>query len=216
MGIYVFNKELLKEVLLSNEYADFGKEIFPATIETRHVQMHLFDGYWEDIGTIKSFYDSNLALAKDNPEFRLTTPKAPIYTRARFLPPTQMSGAHVKGSLVANGCVIGEGAIIENSVIGLRTIIDANVTIKDSIIMGCDYYEREPGEIPMHIGEGSHIEGSIIDKNCRIGKNVTIINEAGREQTDLEHPVCVIRDGIPVVIKKSVLPDGWSLESEIP
>ncbi|MCL4137111.1 UNVERIFIED_CONTAM: hypothetical protein GTU68_010075, partial [Idotea baltica] len=138
MGIYVFNRDLLFEMLESSDYTDFGKEVFPATIASQHVQMHLFDGYWEDIGTIRSFYESNLALAKADSEFDLMTADAPIYTRARFLPPTQMSGAHVKDSLIANGCVIGEGAVIENSVIGLRTIIGPNVTIKDSIVMGCD------------------------------------------------------------------------------
>jgi len=222
MGIYVFNPKVLQDVLTSTEFADFGKEVFPATIETRHVQMHLFDGYWEDIGTIRSFYDANLALAQESPAFRFNTPEAPIYTRTRFLPPTQMSGAKVSRSLISNGCIIGSNAVIENSVIGLRTIIEPNVTIKDSIIMGCDFYQGKEeavpstnDQVPMRIGSGSFIQGSIIDKNCCIGKNVRITNERARDETDLEHPVCVIRDGIPVVVKGSVLPDGWSLDSEI-
>jgi glucose-1-phosphate adenylyltransferase len=217
MGIYVFNRDLLFEMLESSDYTDFGKEVFPATIASQHVQMHLFDGYWEDIGTIRSFYESNLALAAPDSEFDLMTADAPIYTRARFLPPTRMSGAHVKDSLIANGCVIGEGAVIENSVIGLRTIIAPNVTIKDSIVMGCDYYDGPESEISetMEIGEGTVIEGAIIDKNVAIGKNVRIINESKREDTDFENPTCVIRDGIPIVIKKAVLSDGWTLENEI-
>lgn len=220
MGIYVFNRQVLHEVLMANDNADFGKEVFPDTIRSRHVQVHMFDGYWEDIGTIRSFYEANLALAQETPEFCLTTPMAPIYTRARFLPPTKMTSATIKDSMISNGCEIGEGAVIENSVIGLRTIIEPGVTIKDSIIMGCDFYERDDeldteNQLPMRIGAGSKIHGAIIDKNCRLGKNVTIINESGREQTDLEHPTCVIRDGIPVIVKGSELPDGWTLESNI-
>ena len=220
MGIYVFNRKVLQDVLRSNEYADFGKEVFPETIRSRHVQVHMFDGYWEDIGTIRSFYDANLALAQNSPAFRLTTPNAPIYTRARFLPPTKISGATIRNSMISNGCEIGKNAVIENSVIGLRTIIDPGVTIKDSIVMGCDHYQIESGtppdtQVPMRIGEGCFIQGAIIDKNCKLGKNVRIVNESNRQETNLEHEVCVIRDGIPVIVKGSTLPDGWTLEAEI-
>jgi len=154
MGIYVFNRDLLFEMLSGSSYTDFGKEVFPATINSHHVNMHL---------------------------------------RARFLPPTRMEEAKVKDSLIANGCVIGKGAVIENSVIGLRTIIQPNVVIKNSIVMGCDFYDaREtPRNIAMEIGEGTVIENSIIDKNVSIGKNVRIVNSSNRDQTDLAHPVCV-------------------------
>jgi glucose-1-phosphate adenylyltransferase len=218
MGIYVFNRDLLFEMLSGSNYTDFGKEVFPATIDSHHVNMHLFDGYWEDIGTIKSFYDANLDLAQPNAEFDLMSSDAPIYTRARFLPPTRMENAQVNNSLISNGCVIGEGSVIENSVIGLRTIIGPNVTIKNSIVMGCDFYDsREtPRDVAMEIGEGTVIDGAIIDKNVSIGKNARIINSSKRIDTDLEHPKCVIRDGIPVVIKKTQLGDGWDLEKEIP
>ncbi len=224
MGIYVFNKKLLKEVLTETNFTDFGKEVFPETIQSQHVQMHLFDGYWEDIGTIRSFYEANLNMAKDQPEFDLVTPQAPIYTRARFLPPTQMSGATVSNSLIANGCRIGKGAVIENSVIGLRTIIGPNVNIKDSIIMGCDFYETDRArveigedgvEVPMGIGQGSIIQGAIVDKNVSIGSNVKIINGSNRETSPEDHSVCVIRDGIPVVIKNRTLPNGWNLDDEV-
>lgn len=217
MGIYVFNRDLLFEMLSGSTFTDFGKEVFPATISSHHVNMHLFDGYWEDIGTIRSFYDANLGLAAANPEFDLMNSEAPIYTRARFLPPTRMGSATVKDSLIANGCVIGEGAVIENSVIGLRTIIQPNVVIKDSIVMGCDFYDarKTPRDVAMEIGAGTHIEGAIIDKNVSIGKDVRIINTSKRDQTDLTHPVCVIRDGIPIVVKKAVLADGWDIEKEI-
>lgn len=218
MGIYVFNREVLFDVLSTTDYADFGKEVFPETIDSHRVQMHLFDGYWEDIGTIRSFYEANLSMASNDPEFDLFRPDAPIYTRARFLPPTRMAGATVTSSLISNGCFIGEGAVIENSVIGLRTIVSPNVTIRDSVLMGCDYYESDEtrdGSMSMEIGEGTVIQGAIIDKNVAIGKNCRISNESGREQTDLQHPQCVIRDGIPVVVKKAQLPDGWNLENEL-
>lgn len=220
MGIYVFNRKLLFELLNDTKYADFGKEVFPQSIKSHHVQMHLFDGYWEDIGTIRSFYDSNLALAADNPEFELMAEEAPIFTRARFLPPSRMSGANVKNSLISNGCRIGEGTVIENSVIGLRTVIGPNVTIKDSIVMGSDYYESKDGAskrnlAPLEIGEGTLIQGAIIDKNVCIGKNVRIVNDSNREQTSFEHPSCIIREGIPIVMKSAVVPDGWDLEKEV-
>ncbi|MEL7497176.1 MAG: glucose-1-phosphate adenylyltransferase [Planctomycetota bacterium] len=217
MGIYVFNRELLSDLLRDSTYTDFGKEVFPATIDSHQVQMHLFDGYWEDIGTIRSFYESNLALASENPEFELFAPNAPIYTRARFLPPTRMTGATVTNSLISNGSVIGEGAVIENSIIGLRAMIAPNVTIRNSIVMGCDFYDSrsEVREIALEIGEGTVIDGAIIDKNVSMGKGVRIVNESGRLETDLEDPTCVIRDGIPIVIKNATLHDGWNLESAI-
>ena len=220
MGIYVFGRELLSSLLTDTDYTDFGKEVFPATIESHHVQMHLFDGYWEDIGTIRSFYDANLSMASDHPEFEIMKPDLPIFTRARFLPPTRMNDATVKSSLIANGCFIDQSAVIENSVIGLRTMVGPNVTIRDSIIMGNDFYESEDDDKrlkaePMVIGEGSVIEGAIIDKNVCIGKNVRIVNQSKRDATDLQHDTCVIRDGIPIIVKNAVLPDGWDLEIEI-
>ena len=123
MGIYLFNRDLLIDVLEMTDYRDFGKEVFPASIRARHVQLHLFDGYWEDIGTIKSFYEANLRLASASPPFELAKPGAPVYSRARFLPPSRLDGAQIRGSLMADGCVIGEGSVIENSVIGLRCLI---------------------------------------------------------------------------------------------
>ncbi len=220
MGIYVFNRDLLREVLLNSDYADFGKEIFPETIKSHRVQMHLFDGYWEDIGTIRSFYHANLAMAADEPVFELAKADAPIYSRARFLAPTRISGGRVTRSLISHGCRIGDNVTIENSVIGLRTIIGRNVTIRDSIIMGNDFYEadsesRERRAVPMEIGEGAVIQGAIIDKNVSVGRNVTIINESARQNTSLNHPICSIREGISIVVKNSILPDGWNLENEV-
>ena len=220
MGIYVFNRDLLVDVLKNTSYQDFGKEIFPTLIKPKNVQVHLFDGYWEDIGTIRSFYESNLNLTTEDPEFELMKPGSPIYTRARFLPPTRMSGATVSDSLIANGCKIGTGAIIENSVIGLRTVIGPNVTIRNSIVMGNDFYDSkeraDERQSPLlEIGEGTVIEGAIIDKNVCIGKNAKIINQSQRDQTDLKHDTCVIRDGIPILIKKAVIPDNWNLEENL-
>ncbi len=212
MGIYVFRRDFLVDVLTKTSYQDFGKEVFPAAFRARHVQAHLYDGYWEDIGTIKAFFDANLSLAGDRPPFDFHVPSAPIYTRPRFLPPTSFAGATVKNSLVADGCQISEGAVVENCVIGLRCQIGENVSLTDSIVMGADYYEAAvPQDKPaVGIGAGSVVRGAIVDKNCRIGRSVRIYNEAGVELSD-EHPECLIRDGIPIVGKDAVLPDGWAL-----
>src|SRR4051812_13974786 len=212
MGIYVFNRETLVECLEKTDYLDFGKEIFPASVRAKRVMVHLFDGYWEDIGTIKAFYDANLSLASQTPPFDFHSPSAPIYSRPRFLPPTRVSDAIVKTSLVADGCQIGRGCTIENSVIGLRSIIGDNVTIRNTVIMGADYFDDgdrqalHQGQPALGIGSGSHIEGAILDKNCRIGKNVRIINEQ-RLETRGEDEACIIREAIPNVVKDGELPD---------
>ena len=218
MGIYLFNRDTLVEVLSKTDYHDFGKEVFPASVRAKKVFLHLFDGYWEDIGTIKAFYETNLSLASENPPFEFARPEAPIYTRPRFLPPTLLGGATIKGSLIADGCKIGRGAVIENSVIGLRSIIGENVTIRNTVTMGADIYERDAelkadraaGRPPIGIGNGSRIEGAILDKNCRIGQGVQIVNERKVETRGEDEP-CIIRDGIPIVVKEGVLPDGWKL-----
>jgi glucose-1-phosphate adenylyltransferase len=218
MGIYVFNRDTLLDVLDKTDYLDFGKEVFPASVRARKVMLHLFDGYWEDIGTVKAFYDANLSLAGPNPPFNMNVPDCPIYTRPRFLPCTQLDGASVSQSMIADGCHIGRGAVIENSVIGVRCIIGQNVTIKNTIIMGADFYDREGtradarrgGQPPLGIGDGSRIEGAILDKNCRIGRNVQIINTQKVENRG-ENEACIIRDGIAAVVKEGVLPDGFKL-----
>ena len=218
MGIYLFNRQALVDVLTKTDYEDFGKEVFPASIRSRRVQVHLFDGYWEDIGTIGSYYEANLNLAGDAPPFELAGEESPIYTRARYLPPTKITGATVSGSLVADGCRIGRGAVIENSVIGLRTIIGKNVFIRDSILLGADQYESggdahgEPAgdRPPLGVGKDTVIEGAIIDKNCRIGAGCHIAPNGNAPPGDrLED--CVVVDGIPVVVKDATLPDGWRL-----
>lgn len=219
MGLYIFNRDLLFDVLNKTTYEDFGKEVFPAAIRSRRVQVHLFDDYWEDIGTIRAFYEANLSLAKPNPPFDLVCPAAPVYSRARFLPPSLMSGVTIRDSLIADGCRIGKGSVVENCVIGLRCVIGEGVTIKDTIIMGADYYET-PEELAENaklnrpdvgIGNGSSVTGAILDKNCRIGANVTIANTRNLQDSDDFAP-CEIRDGIPIIVKDAVLPNGWRME----
>ena len=216
MGIYVFNRDLLVDVLKSTTHQDFGKEIFPTLIEPKNVQVHLFDGYWEDIGTIRAYYDANLQLATDRPPFDLVSPEAPLYSRARFLPPSRLDGVHVRNSLIADGCRISPGVKIENSVIGLRCTIGENATIRDSIIMGSDEYEtrlelRDDDRLERpHVGIGadSVIVGSIVDKNCHIGRGVRIEAKAKFEGVREQGP-CAICDGIPIIVKDAVVPDGW-------
>jgi glucose-1-phosphate adenylyltransferase len=215
MGIYLFNRDTLVQVLEKTNYQDFGREIFPASIRTRKVQVHLFDGYWEDIGTIRSFFEANLGLATSAPPFELVFPEAPIYTRARFLPPSRIEGATIRQSLIADGCMIGEGAVIENSVIGLRCLIGRGVVIRNSVVMGSDYYQapeeldgaRGDGWPALGIGPGSQIRNAILDKNCRIGRNVRIENASGVESSG-ETDYGMICDGVAVVPKGATVPDG--------
>jgi glucose-1-phosphate adenylyltransferase len=218
MGIYVFNRDVLVDVLEKTDYADFGKEIFPASIRTRKVGVHLFDGYWEDIGTIQSFYECNLRLAQPDSPFNFLSGDSPIYTRSRSLAPSRVDGAKIKHSLIADGCHIEEGATIENSVIGLRCRIGRNVVIRNSVVMGHDFFQepdqiaadRRAGRPPMGIGEGTVIERAIVDKNCRIGRNVRIVNDREmRERAD--DGIAAICDGITVCVKDAVMPDGWKL-----
>jgi len=216
MGIYLFSRDVLVDLLSKSTYEDFGKEVFPMSIRTHQVQVHLFDGYWEDIGTIRSFYEANLEMASKQPPFEFSSELAPIFTRARYLPPTRLEDVSIKGSLIADGCVMEEGVAIENSVIGLRCRIGKNAVVRRSVVMGADYYRttddsdsNEAGEDDplLGIGQGSVIDGVIIDKNCRIGANVRI--SAGKDDGD--YGEVVVRDGIPVVKRGAVLADGWSL-----
>jgi len=216
MGLYIFNRDVLVELLHRTPYEDFGKEVFPAAINQRRVQLHLFDDYWEDIGTIRAFYEANLSLASSAPPFDLSCPQAPVYSRPRFLPPSMLENASISGSLIADGCLIGRGAVIENSVIGLRTVIGEGVTIRDSVVMGADYLQspeqrdedRAAGIPPVGIGSGSTILGAILDKNCRIGRDCLIVNERGIENYGDDEPLQV-RDSIPIVIKDGILNDGY-------
>lgn len=212
MGLYIFNKDVMVDLLRHTDHEDFGREVFPEAINSHKVQVHLFDGYWEDIGTIRAFYEANLSLAGKAPPFDLRHPNAPIFSRPRFLPPTLMGEAKIHGSLIADGCRIGDNVTIENSVIGLRTVIGDNVSIKDSIVMGADFFETPgsptQGSLPVGIGNDSIISGTILDKNCRIGRNVRITNAEGVENLG-EEEALQVRDGIPIVIKNARIEDGF-------
>ncbi|GAN33611.1 MAG: glucose-1-phosphate adenylyltransferase [Candidatus Brocadia sp. AMX2] len=211
MGIYIFNLEVLREVLKETNKTDFGKEIIPEIIKKRRVFAYFFDGYWEDIGTIKSFYEANLKMTSLTPSFDLFNEKAPIYTNPLFLPGSIINDSKITQSIIADGCIINK-AEIHNSVIGIRSVIGKNVVIQDSIVMGADYYESEPNiranrfkKIPdVGIGDNSRIRGAIIDKNVHIGENVTIENVKKLEQLDAEN--YMIRDYIVIIPKDSVIP----------
>lgn len=209
MGIYVFRYETLLEYVQSTEQMDFGRHVLPAAVEKADVRAFLFRGYWEDIGTIRSFFHANLALASDDPPFVFHTTGAPIYTAPRFLGATRMESCHVRASLVCEGCYI-YGREITESVLGVRTMVAHDSTIVRSVIMGADGYEgdvaRQPGDPPLGIGHECHIEGAIIDKNARIGDGVRITPKASGVFED--HPYYFIRDGIVVIPKNFAVPSG--------
>jgi glucose-1-phosphate adenylyltransferase len=215
MGIYLFSRDALFHLLNAQPPAtDFGREIFPRSIQTHRVQAYLFDGYWEDVGTIKAYHEANLALCEDNPPFIFHSHEGVIYTRMRYLPASRISDAHLDQCLVSDGCVIERGTRIHHCVVGLRNHIGRNCTLRDSVIIGADRYEtdteRDENErrgLPnMGVGEGTVIERAILDKDCRIGANVKIINH--QNEQDAEGRNFVIRDGIVVIPKGAVVLDG--------
>jgi glucose-1-phosphate adenylyltransferase len=218
MGIYLFDRSLLADLLKHSAAADFGHEILPETIVSHRVQAHLFDGYWEDIGTIGAFHQANLDLTSENPRFDFASEAGPIFTRHRFLPCSRISGATVKNSLICDGSVIGRGSVIENSVIGVRARVGENVTIRDTYIMGIDtpehgshMQENERLNRPaIGIGASSVIERAIIDKNVRIGRGVKIINQLGTVDSE-ERATHLVRDGIVVIPKLTILSDGTAI-----
>lgn len=212
MGIYVFSTKLLFE-LLEAPGDDFGKEIIPAALPDLHVMGYIFDGFWADIGTIRRFYEVNLALASPDRPFDLNAPHRPVYTHARFLPPCESHGSQLDQVLLGDGCQIFDSKVT-NSVIGLRSIVGPNVTIESSVLMGADYFETEEdkeenrhlGRPDVGIGEGTVIESAIIDKNARIGRNVHIRYLPDRPEKETEH--WAFRDGLVIVPKSAVIPDG--------
>lgn len=215
MGIYVFDFEKLVELLETNSTAmDFGGEIIPRSIEQLNVQAHVFDGYWEDIGTIRAFYEANLDLASPLPKFNFFDTDSPIYTRSRYLPPSKLHGCDIDNSMISEGCILN-GVFVRNSIIGLRSRIDGGVRIENSIVMGSDFFESIEeirtdleNNIPyLGIGQNTHIRKAIIDKNVRIGKNVRLLNETGISQFDAEDGSYYIREGIIIVPKGSMIVD---------
>lgn len=209
MGIYVFTRDVLVEAL-DNDLADFGKHIIPASIGTHRVLVYIFQDYWEDIGTIRSFFEANLALTNPLPSYSFFDTTAPIYTHARFLPASKINAASVKQAIISDGCIISD-AHLERCVIGVRSYVDSGSTIRHSILMGADFYEadlaaHENGGTPLGIGRNCIIDHAIIDKNARIGDGVVITPEGKPENMDAEN--YYIRDGIVVVPKNAVIPSG--------
>ena len=210
MGIYVFSTALLSE-LLAAPGDDFGNDIIPIALSDHRVMGHVFDGYWADIGTIRRFYEVSLELAATQ-AFDLNVPNQPVYTNARFLPPTELQGARISKVMLAEGCNIGD-AEITNSVVGIRSIIGSQVVMRDTVMMGADYYEteeqraenRQLGRPDIGIGDSSVIESAIIDKKARIGRNVQIRFLPDRPDSD--HDNWLVRDGLVVVPKSAVISD---------
>ncbi len=217
MGIYVFKKDVLTHLLnKSLEQTDFGKEIIPASAKDYNIQAYLFNSYWEDIGTIEAFYNANLALTRQpRPPFSFYDEKAPIYTRARYLPPTKLLNCQVTESMIGEGCILKQ-CRINHSVLGIRSRVETSCVIEDSLIMGADFYEpfaeRQSGcettTVPIGIGPNSTIRRAIIDKNARIGCDVQIINKDRVEEAEREKQGFFIRNGIIVVFKNALIPDG--------
>jgi len=209
MGIYVFNRQVLIDAL-DNDLADFGKHIIPAVLDKYAVHAYIFQGYWEDIGTIRAFFDANLNLTNLLPPYSFFDTAAPVYTHARFLPASKINGATIKQAVISDGCVISD-AHIERCVVGVRSYIDSGTTMRNSIMMGADFYDlntpcKIPGTPELGIGKNCVIDHSIIDKNARIGDNVVITPEGKEENFD--GPNFFVRDGIVVVPKNAVIPSG--------
>jgi len=217
MGIYVFEKRVLHDLLNQGpDRTDFGREILPASANDYNVQAYLFKDYWEDIGTIESFYNANLALTfQPDPPFSFYDEKAPIYTHSRYLPPTKLLDSRVIESMVGEGCILKE-CTVERSVIGIRSRIETGCVIDNALLMGADYYESpleraqalESGKIPLGVGANSTIRRAIVDKNARIGRNVQIVNKDRVQEATREELGFVIRSGIVVVIKNAIIADG--------
>jgi glucose-1-phosphate adenylyltransferase len=217
MGIYLFKTQMLLDVLTAKPLAtDFGKEVFPRNYKTRHVCAHLFDGYWEDLGTIRSYHEASLALAGSNPPFDFFAPDGIIYTRMRNLPPSRLNGAVLTQSVVADGCVIGTDTRIEHSLIGVRSRIGSACTIRDSVIIGSDKFEtdaqraenRKRNRPDLNVGDGAVIERAILDKDCRIGRGARLTNREEKQEADGPNGTYYIRDGIICVPRGSIIPDG--------
>ena len=216
MGIYVFKYDRLEEVLAAdNSRLDFGKEVIPGSIHKYNVQAFLFDGYWEDIGTIGAFYKANLDMTTPIPPFNLFDAEAPMFTRARYLPPSKINQCEIRESIISEGCIIN-GAKIINSLIGLRSRLGEGTQLEASYMMGADYYQTledmqadfAAGRPWIGVGEGTIVRRAIIDKNARIGAQVRLVNDAGVVEADGPNGSYYIRDRIIIVPKNGLIPDG--------
>jgi glucose-1-phosphate adenylyltransferase len=212
MGIYVFNRDILIECL-NNDHDDFGKHIIPASLQEYKVMTYIFQGYWEDIGTVRAFFEANLALTDTLPPYNFFDRLSPIYTHPRFLPASKINAATIRHAIVGDGCIISD-AHIERAVIGIRSIIESGATIRNSVIMGADYYQDEAAETsekwrslpPIGIGRNSVIDRAIIDKNARIGESVVITPDGKAPNVDSTN--YYIRDGVVVIPKNATIPNG--------
>ena len=209
MGIYVFNSKVLGE-LLNNDKPDFGKHIIPGSIGSRNVHSYIYDGYWKDIGTIRSFWEENLALTEITPEFNFYDPRAPIYTDMRFLPPSKINCCDLNRCLLSEGCIIS-GHRILHSVVGIRAVVGEGTVIEHSVIMGADFFESQPpaGQPPIGIGRDCYIRNAIIDKNARIGDGVYITPDG--KENGMTTDRFVVRDGVIVIPKNASIPAGTRL-----
>lgn len=214
MGIYIFNRELLAELMKNPDTIDFGKEIIPQNINKHKTLSYQYEGYWTDIGNIDSFFDANVGLTDDIPKFDLYDKSKRIYTRARMLPTTKVSGTTLNKTVIAEGCIIS-AAKIEKSVIGIRSRIGDETTVINTYMMGSDYYEtlieieNDKIKILMGIGERCFIKNAILDKNCRIGDDVRI--NGGPHLEDTETDTYAVKDGIVVIKKEAVIPNGFRI-----
>ena len=210
MGIYVFNRDILIK-LLDNTYTDFGKHIIPSAIQTHRVFSYVFQGYWEDIGTIRSFFEANLDLSSELPRFNFFDMSAPIFTRPRFLPASKINGATLDHAIVSDGCIISRSRITQ-SIVGIRSILNDGCELNRTIMLGCDYYEsldsihrnESTGKPRIGVGRNTRIENAIIDKNARIGSNC-VISPAGKPE-NVDHELYYIRDGIVIIPKNGIVP----------
>ncbi len=212
MGTYLFRKDVLAEVLRESAHADFGKQVIPEAISTRRVFAHLFRGYWEDIGTIRSFFRANMDLLSDQPRFDFNDSVFPVYTRSRMLPSSRVVDSQLMRVMVAEGCLI-RNATIRNSVLGIRSVIGDGAHLENVVMMGADYYEaqRPPcaataGRPALGIGRGAVVRNAIIDKDARVGDGARIENSAGVTHFDGES--YTIRDGIVIIPKDGIVPAG--------
>jgi len=213
MGIYLFKRSVLIDLLADPSMIDFGYQVIPRAIEKLDVYGFLFDGYWEDLGTVEAFYRANIDLTSSAPHFDFHDMTAPIYTHARFLPPSRIEQCEIREAILAEGSIL-KGARITNSIVGIRSVIGQNVVMERTLMMGADFYEDEDDEdynrqmgIPdVGIGKGSIIGKAIIDKNAHIGEGVHLINEERIQ--NLDGPGYYIRDGIVIVPKNGIVPSG--------
>lgn len=217
MGVYVFRRDVLLKLLRWRypKSNDFGSEILPSAVGEHNVQAYLFNDYWEDIGTIKSFFDANLALAHEHPKFQFYDPKTPFFTSPRFLPPTKVEKCRIVDAIISHGCFLRECSV-QRSIVGVRSRLDYEVEMEDTMMMGADYYETEAeiaslladGKVPIGVGYNTKIRNCIIDMNARIGANVVITNKDGVQEADRPREGFYIRSGITVVLKNSTVKDG--------